>query len=93
MADDIIGRGQADFVAMARALVADPDLPQKASSGRTEDIRGCVYCLADCSGKGAPGIGRCCAVNPFAGSEYTFKVSPALKKKKVLVIDDQLEIR
>jgi 2,4-dienoyl-CoA reductase-like NADH-dependent reductase (Old Yellow Enzyme family)/thioredoxin reductase len=86
MANEIIGQGKADFVAIARALIADPDFPKKAASGMVDDIRGCVYCLQDCAEKGAPGIGRCCAANPFAGLEYCWKVSPAAKKKRVLVI-------
>lgn len=86
MADKIIGRKKADFVAMARELVADPDLPQKAASGMVDDINRCVFCLEDCAEKGVPGIGRCCTVNPFAGLEYCWKVLPALKKKRVLVI-------
>ncbi len=86
MADEIIGQGKADFVAICRALIADPDFPDKAGSGTVHDIRGCIYCLQDCTEKGVPGIGRCCTVNPFAGLEYSWKVSPAAKKKRVLVI-------
>lgn len=86
MANAVIGQGKADFVAMARALIADPDLPRKATYGAVDDIRGCVYCLEDCAEKGAPGIGRCCTVNPFAGMEYAWRVSPATEKRKVLVI-------
>ncbi|MBU4344856.1 MAG: FAD-dependent oxidoreductase [Proteobacteria bacterium] len=86
MADKIVGRKKANFVAMARELVADPDLPQKAASGMVDDINRCVFCLEDCAEKGVPGIGRCCTVNPFAGLEYRWKVSPASKKKSLLVI-------
>jgi 2,4-dienoyl-CoA reductase-like NADH-dependent reductase (Old Yellow Enzyme family)/thioredoxin reductase len=86
LADDIIRKGDADFVAIARALVADPDFPRKAKSGMTDEIRGCIYCLEDCAEKGVPSIGRCCTVNPFAGLEYLWKVSPASEKKKVIVI-------
>ena len=86
IADAAIAEGKIDFVAMARALVADPDLPRKALSGRADDIRRCIYCLQDCSENGVSGIGRCCTVNPFAGHEYSWKVLPASKKKKVLVI-------
>jgi 2,4-dienoyl-CoA reductase-like NADH-dependent reductase (Old Yellow Enzyme family)/thioredoxin reductase len=85
-ADKIIGQGKADFVAMARALIADPDLPRKAKSGRVDDIRGCVSCLQDCADKGVSGVGRCCALNPFAGLEHSWKITPAAKKKKVLVV-------
>jgi 2,4-dienoyl-CoA reductase-like NADH-dependent reductase (Old Yellow Enzyme family)/thioredoxin reductase len=86
MADEIIGQGKADFVAMARALIADPNLPQKAASGMIEEIRGCVYCIEDCVEKGVPGIGRCCTVNPFAGLEYSWRILPSRQKKRVLVI-------
>ncbi|NVM20734.1 MAG: FAD-dependent oxidoreductase [Desulfobacterales bacterium] len=85
IADDIIAKGKADFAAMARALVADPDFARKAESDMTADIRGCVYCLEDCAQKGVPKLGRACTVNPFAGLEYCLKISAAEKKKKVLV--------
>jgi 2,4-dienoyl-CoA reductase-like NADH-dependent reductase (Old Yellow Enzyme family)/thioredoxin reductase len=86
LAEETISRRKADFVGMARALVADPELPQKAASGQVADIRHCNYCLQDCAEKGVPGIGRCCGVNPFAGNEYAWKIFPAQDKKKVLVI-------
>jgi len=85
LAEFIISENKADFTAMARALVADPDLPLKARQGRYKDIRPCVYCLEDCADKGVEDIGRCCAVNPFAGLEYLITVKPAGKRKKVLV--------
>ena len=43
-ADRIIGEGRADFVAMGRKLLADPELPRKLAEGRPEDVRPCVYC-------------------------------------------------
>jgi 2,4-dienoyl-CoA reductase-like NADH-dependent reductase (Old Yellow Enzyme family)/thioredoxin reductase len=86
LADEIISQGKADFVAMARALIADPDLPRKAASGMTDGIRRCVYCLQDCAEKGVPGVGRCCTVNPLAGLEYSWKITPAPRKKRVLVV-------
>ena len=86
VAEEIIQTGKADFVAMARPLLADPELPRKAAAGRLDDIRPCVTCLEDCAGKGAEGIGRCCTVNPFAGREYAWIIRPAPSKKRVLVI-------
>ncbi|MBU4287255.1 MAG: FAD-dependent oxidoreductase [Proteobacteria bacterium] len=86
LADEIIKKGDADFVAAARALVADPDFPRKAEAGMIDEIRGCIYCLEDCAEKGVSGIGRCCTVNPFAGLEYLWRILPASEKKKVLVI-------
>ena len=86
VAEDIISRGRADFVALARALVADPRFPRKVETGSAADIRPCVACLEDCAGKGVEGIGRCCTVNPFAGHEYDWQIVPAREKKNVLVV-------
>jgi 2,4-dienoyl-CoA reductase-like NADH-dependent reductase (Old Yellow Enzyme family)/thioredoxin reductase len=86
LADKAIGEENADFVAMARALIADPYLPEKAKGGRVEDICMCVYDLEDCADKGVKGLGRSCSVNPFAGQEYRLKITPASKKKKVVVV-------
>jgi 2,4-dienoyl-CoA reductase-like NADH-dependent reductase (Old Yellow Enzyme family)/thioredoxin reductase len=86
LAEKIIIEKDADFAAMTRALIADPYLPEKAKAGLIDDICGCVYDLEDCANKGIKGLGRGCTVNPFAGQEYRFKVMPAIKRKKVIVI-------
>jgi 2,4-dienoyl-CoA reductase-like NADH-dependent reductase (Old Yellow Enzyme family)/thioredoxin reductase len=86
LADKVIREKDADFVAMARALIADPYLPMKAKAGQIEDIRGCVYDLEDCANKGVKGLGRSCSVNPFSGQEYRLKITPASRKKKVVVV-------
>jgi 2,4-dienoyl-CoA reductase-like NADH-dependent reductase (Old Yellow Enzyme family)/thioredoxin reductase len=86
LAEKIIIEKDADFVAMTRALIADPYLPEKAKAGLINDICGCVYDLEDCANAGIKGLGRGCTVNPFAGQEYRFKVMPAIKIKKVIVI-------
>lgn len=86
LAEQIIAGGKSDFVAMARALVADPGLPRKAVEGHRDEIRGCIYCLEDCAQSGVAGLGRSCAVNPFAGQEYRMEIAPAKEKKKLLVV-------
>jgi 2,4-dienoyl-CoA reductase-like NADH-dependent reductase (Old Yellow Enzyme family)/thioredoxin reductase len=85
LADKIIRERNADFVAMTRALIADPYLPVKAQTGMVEDIRGCVYDLEDCAEKGVKGLGRACTVNPFSGQEYRLKITPAMKKKVIII--------
>ncbi len=86
LAEKLISEQDADFVAMARALIADPCLPEKAKAGMVDDIRLCLSDLEDCSDKGVKGLGRSCTVNPFSGQEYHFKITPASKKKKVFVV-------
>ncbi len=86
LAEQILRDGQADFVAMTRALITDPDWPKKAFAGEAEDIRGCIYCLDDCADKGVPGLGRACANNPFSGQEGELLLEETTAPKTVWVI-------
>lgn len=86
LADKILKEQDADFIAMARALIADPYLPRKAEAGMVQDIRFCLSDLEDCADKGVKGLGRSCTINPFSGQEYRLKITPASEKKKVVVI-------
>ena len=43
-AEAILKNGRADLVGMARALLADPDLPRKWQTGREAEVRACVFC-------------------------------------------------
>ncbi len=84
-ADRIVAEGRADLVGMARALVADPELPNKAREGRYDDIN---YCIACCRCLDTAISGECpsCAVNPRVGREAIYRIEPAVQNKKVLVI-------
>ena len=85
LADSVIAEGKADLVGMARALIADPDFPNKAREGRFDDIRPCIACghCLDTVMLGAP---MACAVNPAAGKESQLAMAPAKRPKKVFVI-------
>ncbi|NLL53516.1 MAG: FAD-dependent oxidoreductase, partial [Peptococcaceae bacterium] len=84
--EEIIASGQADVVEIARGLIADPDLPLKARTGREQEIRKCLRCLACFSTL----INRgqfYCAINPESGREREMKFEiPPAQKKKVLVV-------
>lgn len=47
-ADHVVRTGKADLVGMARALIADPDLPVKSRGGRLDEVRGCLGVNQDC---------------------------------------------
>jgi len=87
MAEQIIAKGQADMVAMARALIADPDSVNKARKGQADRIRPCVRCNSciDRSHREAF-LAVHCAVNPLAGREAEFKNQPLPAKKKVVIV-------
>lgn len=87
-ADDIIASGFADMVAMNRAIIADPELPNKARDGRAAEIRKCTACNEACWGRGTIGlpVGIGCIVNPSIGFERETVLVPATTKKRVTVI-------
>lgn len=83
--EEIIASGQADIVYMARALLADPELPRKVMENRDEEIVHCLRCFT-CMAERAATSTRRCTVNPLIGREMDgVEVLPAPKKKKVLV--------
>lgn len=43
-AESILREQRADLIGMARALLADPDLPRKWLAGAEVEARGCVFC-------------------------------------------------
>ena len=82
-AQGIIDRGDADMVAMGRALIADPFLPAKVAAG---DIIRCVGCNEGCVAGSARGTGVGCALNPLSGAEGKYDLDPVASPKKVAVI-------
>jgi len=92
IAEKAIAEGKADLVGMARALLADPELPNKAREGRVEEIVPCLACsnclteiLTTYKDWGAA-ASTSCSVNPLAGKEAEYAIEPAKKSKKVFVI-------
>jgi len=85
MAENILSSGRADFVAMGRASLADPELPKKTIEGRTEDINFCVGCLQGCIGLLAQNKPITCLVNPSCGHETEFALEKVATPKKVMI--------
>ena len=85
-AEDVLAHGKADFIALARPLLADPDWPAKARAGRDDEIRNCISCdycrLALILTRPIR-----CLVNPEVGREREFaSIAPARTSKRVIVI-------
>ena len=68
-AESLLASNKADLVAMTRALIADPELPNKAMRGELEDIRPCIGVLQDCWGRMIRGLPISCTVNPVVSRE------------------------
>jgi 2,4-dienoyl-CoA reductase-like NADH-dependent reductase (Old Yellow Enzyme family)/thioredoxin reductase len=72
-AEGILTEGKADFVALGRTLIADPEWPLKAMEDRTEDIRKCITCNVWCIGERVfKNLHVRCTVNPVAGREHEY---------------------
>jgi 2,4-dienoyl-CoA reductase-like NADH-dependent reductase (Old Yellow Enzyme family)/thioredoxin reductase len=90
LCEKLLEEGKADFIGLARPLLADPQWPIKAKEGRVEDIRMCITCN-ECLYGSAPrrkgGGARRCAVNAATGREREFaEVISANTPKNVMVI-------
>ncbi|MFM2371345.1 MAG: hypothetical protein RIS85_1067, partial [Pseudomonadota bacterium] len=75
-AESAIAKGDFDFVAMGRKLLADPHLPRKLTEGETEKVRPCVYCYT-CVSAIYMGEPARCAVNAGLGHEFEGEPAPA----------------
>jgi len=92
LAEEILSSGKADLIGMARAFLADPELPNKAKEGRLEDIRtctACCYCLDQVHVDMVDIMNNfpvACAINAQAGRETKYLIKPAAEPKKITVI-------
>ncbi len=88
-AEKTLAEEAADFVALGRPLIADPQWPCKAREGRPEDIRKCISCNTGCIGGHVfQELYMRCTVNPVVGHEREdgwVHLRPATVKKRVMV--------
>lgn len=85
LAEQTIAAGRADFVAMGRKLIADPELPNKLQRGEREDVRPCMYHYR-CISQIFVSSSISCAVNAFTGREAELRLEPAATSRRVLVV-------
>lgn len=84
-AEQILAEGHADIVGMSRALLADPELPNKARCGRNEEIRPCLRCSECLIGLQYNHFG--CQVNPKVGHNLRWRnFSRPSDTRKIVVV-------
>ncbi|CAI8843278.1 dimethylglycine catabolism A [Pseudomonas chlororaphis] len=85
-AELILARGQADVCGMTRALICDPQMPNKSEAGRAEDVRACIACNQACIGHFHKGLPISCIQHPETGRELLFgALRPTLKPRRVMI--------
>lgn len=85
-AEEILAAGQADMCAMTRAMITDPEMPNKAREGRVDDIRACIGCNQACIGHFHAGYGISCIQNPVSGREYSLGESPVPQRRRSVLV-------
>jgi len=87
MMEEIIASGKADVVEMARALLADNQLPNKVMSNRDDEIVKCIRCFT-CMAERAATFTRRCTANPLIGreTEGLGEIAKSPNPKKVMVV-------
>lgn len=82
----LVEQKKADFVAVGRALIADPQWPNKAREGRLDEIRACIRCNEGCINRFFKGRTMRCAVNPQCGREVHYaEVTQVADPRRILV--------
>lgn len=85
MGEQILREGKADLVALGRALIADPQLPNKLKQRKPEEIRPCCRGNEGCISRFYRGLAIRCEVNPACGREAAFRIRKTANKKKIVI--------
>jgi 2,4-dienoyl-CoA reductase (NADPH2) len=86
VAEEVLARGDADMVSMARPFLADADFVVKAASGRADEINTCIACNQACLDHIFERKLASCLVNPFAGRETELVATPTAAPKRIAVV-------
>ncbi len=86
IAEAVLASGEADFVSMARPLLADPDFVRKAAAGRAASINTCIACNQACLDHTFANELASCLVNPRACHETELVLRPAPVSRRIAVV-------
>ncbi|TNE39542.1 MAG: NADPH-dependent 2,4-dienoyl-CoA reductase [Alphaproteobacteria bacterium] len=86
VAEEVLTKGHADIISMARPMLADPDLVLKTLEGREDEINTCIACNQACLDHTFTGMEVSCLVNPRACHETFLNYEPSETRKKIAVV-------
>lgn len=84
--EEVLARGDADLICIARPLFADPEFPNKAARGQAHLIRRCIACNQGCFDRIPQMQPAGCLMNPRTGREHEPGPQPVASPKRVLVV-------
>jgi 2,4-dienoyl-CoA reductase (NADPH2) len=85
-AEEVLARGDADLVSMARPFLADPDWVAKAAGNRSDEINTCIGCNQACLDHSFKRERATCVVNPRAAYETELQLLPTRRAKRIAVV-------
>ncbi len=85
-AEEILTRGDADLISMARPLLADPDWVNKARQTREDEINTCIACNQACLDHAFVHKTVSCLLNPRAGHETELRLLPTRRMRRIAVV-------
>jgi 2,4-dienoyl-CoA reductase (NADPH2) len=86
VAEQILARGDADLISMARPFLADADWVRKAAGDRSDEINTCIGCNQACLDHTFEHKIASCLVNPRAGHETVLTLAPTKRSKRIAVV-------
>ena len=86
VAEEVLARGDADMVSMARPFLADPEFVLKAQENRADEINTCIGCNQACLDHVFSGLMTSCLVNPRACHETELHIVATTNSKKIAVV-------
>ena len=86
VAEEVLARGDADLVSMARPFLADPDWVLKATTDRADEINVCIACNQACLDHVFAKQKASCMVNPRAARETELQLLPTRRTKNIAVV-------
>ncbi|MET9213602.1 MULTISPECIES: NADPH-dependent 2,4-dienoyl-CoA reductase [unclassified Nocardia] len=86
IAEEILTRGDAALISLARPLLADAEWANKAEGDRADEINTCIACNQACLDHAFGNKKVSCLVNPRAGSETTLQLLPTRRAKRFAVV-------
>ena len=85
-AEEILARGDADMVSLARPFLADPEWVRKAAQDRGDEINTCIACNQACLDHTFQHKVASCLVNPRAGHETLLVLTPTRRARRIAVV-------
>ncbi|TDU91171.1 2,4-dienoyl-CoA reductase (NADPH2) [Kribbella voronezhensis] len=84
--EEVLARGDADLISMARPFLADPEWVLKATTDRADEINVCIACNQACLDHVFAKKTASCMVNPRAAHETELVLLPTRRTKKIAVV-------